>query len=317
MTEPYPAFSVVVPTYSRPGPLAGCLQALRAQDYPHDRFEVVVVEDGGDHPSTSAVVRDSGLGARLIRKPNGGPASARNAGAAAAGGEFLAFTDDDCQPAPGWLKGFAAALRETPGDLWGGETVNQVSESVYAAASQQLLDFLREYYTDEAGSLRFVPSNNMALCRTLFEEIGGFDESFPLAAGEDREFCDRWRERSRRIRFAPAAKVGHYHRMGYREFIRQHFQYGRGAHHFHQSLSRRGRDAVRIEPLGFYQKMLAYPFRDGRGMGRQTIASALIAGSQTANAAGFLWERFHARNNDARVHEQTAPSRPKDRPADP
>ena len=43
-------FSVIVPTYSRPAALSECLTALAALDYPPERFEVIVVDDGSDQP---------------------------------------------------------------------------------------------------------------------------------------------------------------------------------------------------------------------------------------------------------------------------
>ena len=72
--------------------------------YPQDRFEVIVVDDGSEPPMDSVVsfFRDR-LELVLLSQANSGPAAARNTGAAQAKGKFLAFTDDDCTPAPDWL----------------------------------------------------------------------------------------------------------------------------------------------------------------------------------------------------------------------
>ncbi len=95
-------FSIIVPTFQRPEGLRRCLAALLRMDYPADRYEVIVVDDGSD-PPVEPLVREA-VGAatcRFIRQENHGPGPARNAGAAQARGRWLAFTDDDCAPRPG------------------------------------------------------------------------------------------------------------------------------------------------------------------------------------------------------------------------
>lgn len=94
-----PTFSIVVPTYRRPQALRRCLAALSRLDYPRERFEVLVVDDGSDESPEPIVTEARGtVNARLIQQDHAGPARARNRGAAEATGTFLAFTDDDCEP---------------------------------------------------------------------------------------------------------------------------------------------------------------------------------------------------------------------------
>lgn len=104
MTQNSRFFSIVIPTYNRPERLAKCLGAIAKLDYPRDRFEVIVVDDGSDTP-LDLIVRpfQEQLSLTLIRQPNGGPAKARNTGVANAKGQFLTFTDDDCTPDSNWL----------------------------------------------------------------------------------------------------------------------------------------------------------------------------------------------------------------------
>jgi len=104
-----PFFSIVVPTCDRPRQLAACLQSLARLDYPRDRFEVIVVDDGTTTAAPALVVEmKAGPDVRLVRQPHAGPAAARNLGASHARGSLLAFTDDDCAPAPDWLWALAA-----------------------------------------------------------------------------------------------------------------------------------------------------------------------------------------------------------------
>ena len=280
-------FSVVVPTHCRPAPLARCLQALAGQDFPKNDFEVIVVDDGGAIPAVSS---GPGCVFQLLRQDRRGPAAARNAGAAIASGEFLAFTDDDCRPAPDWLACLAALLAGTPDELVGGPIVNDLTENPFSTASDLLLDYLYRHYSHDGTGPAFLATCNLAMRRSHFDEIGRFDERFPIAAGEDREFCDRWRYSGRRIRFASGAVVHHAHSMEWRGFMRQHFNYGRGAWYFRRARARRNLPGPRIEPLRFYLGILRSPFILPRPAGPRVRMSALLALSQIVYAAGFLRE---------------------------
>ncbi len=71
-----PSFSIVIPSYSRPGQLAECLRALSRLEYPRDRFEVIVVDDGGDRPLDEVIAPfESNLTLTLLRQANAGPAA--------------------------------------------------------------------------------------------------------------------------------------------------------------------------------------------------------------------------------------------------
>jgi len=126
-----PFFSVIIPTYNRPAQLKTCLQALAAQAYPRDRFEVLVVDDGSAEPPRELVASFSNsLNITLLTESHGGPSAARNAGAARARGEFLAFTDDDCAPTPEWLENIASRLANSATCLVGGHTINALTENI-------------------------------------------------------------------------------------------------------------------------------------------------------------------------------------------
>jgi GT2 family glycosyltransferase len=298
--------SVVIPTYNRPVQLGRCLAALAASDHPADRFEVVVVDDGGTIPLLPVVGSQTGtLRVTLVTQPNRGPAAARNAGAARARGSLLAFTDDDCMPDPQWLAALARHARERPGHLIGGVTANLLDGNPFSSASQHLVSYLYEYsFGHGCKSPRwrgFFASNNLAVPAEEFARMGGFDPDFPLAAGEDRDFSDRWAERNLPMLLAPDARVVHSHHLTASTFWRQHWNYGRGAFHYHLARSRRGAPPFHSEPLSFYRDLVLFPFgRETPWRGAQH--AALLAVSQIANALGYLHEsRRHpgsARNPD-------------------
>jgi GT2 family glycosyltransferase len=286
-----PRFSIVIPTYNRPEQLAVCLQACARLEYPRDRVEVIVVDDGGARPVDEIVASFHGkLTLKLLRQENTGPAAARNRGAAEAGGEFLAFTDDDCAPAPNWLHTLGTQCVASPGCAVGGRTVNALTENVYSTASQLLISYLLSFYNASPHSARFFPSSNLVFPTEQFRAIGGFDVTYPRAAAEDRELCDRWLHRGYRMIYAAEAVVYHAHALSFRTFLRQHFHYGQGAFCFHRVRARRFKDRVKVEPLAFYVNMLRYPFISAQGVQSPLLLMLLVV-TQVANAAGFFWMR--------------------------
>lgn len=286
-----PIFSIVIPTYNRPAQLNACLQACARLDYPRDRYEVIVVDDGGSSTLDAIVAQFHGvLTLKLLRQEHSGPAVARNRGASEARGAFLAFTDDDCAPEPNWLQELASQFSASPDCLVGGQTINSLSDNIYSTASQLLISYLYSYYNAAPDQARFFTSNNLALPADRFRSVGGFDTSYPLAAGEDRELCDRWLRLGDRMVYAQGAMVYHAHPLTFRTFVRQHFHYGRGAYCFHQIRAQRCNGRIKIEPLSFYRNMLAYPFSQSR-CGWAMILSLSLVTAQIANAAGFFLEK--------------------------
>ena len=119
-------------------------------------------------------------------------------------------------------------------------SVNRDPSNVYSTASQNLIDFLYAWYNADPHHSRFFATNNIAVSRGSFRTFGGFDVSFPRAAAEDRDFCDRWREKGGRLEYVPEAAVRHMNRLSLQTFIRQHSGYGRGAVYLHNARRRRG-----------------------------------------------------------------------------
>ena len=283
-----PFFSVIVPSHARPGPLAACLEALAHQDYPADRFEVIVVDDGSEPPLEPIEANDPQV--RWLRQANAGPAAARNAGASAARGELLAFTDDDCMPSPGWLSALAARLDGRVDTAVGGRTVNALKENVYAVAGQLLVDYLYATFNSDPDRARFLASNNLAVPAEHFRSLGGFDTRFTRAAGEDRDLCGRWLRRGYSLQYTPDAIVSHTHALTLAGFVRQQVDYGRGAAMYHAICSESDRRRTGMQPLSFYIDLLCYPLnRQGLRAGSRSAALFIVA--QAAIAAGCLLKR--------------------------
>lgn len=282
-----PNVSVVVPTRGRPAELRRCVEALTKLDYPASSLQIVVVDDGGPEPDLADV--SSGPDLAIVRQHNRGPASARNQGAREAGGEILAFTDDDCCPRRDWLQSLVSALVDEPTAMAGGCTVNGLDGNIWAQASQDLITYLYQAFATSRTLRPFMTTNNLAVRRDRFLDIGGFDSGFPLPAAEDRDLSERWAETVGSLRLVPDAIVEHFHPLDAWSFIRQHHGYGRGAIQLAQRRRSRGHGIPAPEPLSFYLRMLAFTFRQNPGL-RGFIASGLVAGSQVCGLTGMARE---------------------------
>ncbi|MGQ0657624.1 MAG: glycosyltransferase [Chromatiales bacterium] len=302
-----PFFSIIVPTCSRPQALSACLESLAGLHYPHELYEVIVVDDGSELPSEGIVARyRQRIRLTLIRQENAGPASARNAGAQRAQGELLAFTDDDCRPEPGWLGCLARAFGQAPDCMVGGRTVNVLTDNLYSVTSQLIVDIVYRHYNADPRQARFVASNNLAMRAQDFHHIGGFDPVFRTS--EDRELCDRWLHQGRRITYCPEARVGHAHALTLFSFVRQHFGYGRGAQRYHRLRSQRQSGSLGKE-FGFHLNLrnwLWYPFTQVHAS--HVLPVALLLGLwQMANFAGFMWEAVRQKVGPPGEHPRTQP----------
>jgi cellulose synthase/poly-beta-1,6-N-acetylglucosamine synthase-like glycosyltransferase len=290
MPPDLPKFSIIIATRSRPSQLDRCLRALAGLDYTRGRLEVIIVDDGSVQPLGAVVGpwRDR-LEITLLGRPHAGPAAARNRGVDQARGEYLAFTDDDCCPAPDWLSRLAARFARTPDHAIGGRTMNALPANAYSTASQMLISYLYSYYNANPERAVFLTTNNLALPTAQLRAAGGLNPTYTRAAAEDCDLCDRWLQRGWGLTYAPEAVVYHAHALTLGTFVRQHLHYGRGAFQFRLARAARHCGPVRIEPLRFYAQLLSYPFTQPAGHPAPLLA-ALLALSQVANAAGFIAE---------------------------
>ncbi|MCW5983162.1 MAG: glycosyltransferase [Bryobacteraceae bacterium] len=313
-----PVFSVVVPTFNRPRQVAGFLESLCRLDYPRDRFEVILVDDGSDRPLDDVVAPyRPRLNVSLLVQANAGCANARQRGAELARGRYLAFTDDDCRPAPDWLSRLERLCAANPGCAVAGKTVNALDHNPFSSASQLLMTHLVEHYNREGGPTRFYPTSNIVFPRDRFQPAGGLDARWSVSGGEDRDLCYRWLSRDFQVIYSGDAVVHHYHRLTPAGFYRQHFRYGRGAFRHHYLVGSGNWLKGRYERWTFYLGVPAQPFKRVP-LRRAPLQSVLLAVSQAANATGFFWEAFRTlvlrSNSDLRhrpeLRKVRGPARP-------
>jgi GT2 family glycosyltransferase len=180
--------SVIIPTCDRTGSLARCLEQL-------GRGAEVIVSDDGQTTATRELISARFPNVKWYQGPRRGPAANRNHGARHAVGEWLAFVDDDCIPDGRWLGEIARAIPAS--DVIEGKTV-------CLGKTNHPLEEIVENLT---GDLCW--SCNLAIRRDLFERLGGFDEDFFEAGGEDLEFAWRIRQMKLTVSYVPGALVYH------------------------------------------------------------------------------------------------------------
>lgn len=282
-----PTVTVVIATHARPAQLDACLEGMAKLDRVAGGLEIVIVDDGGPQSLEPLIGAWNQLPVRLTVRKRGGPAKARNTGAEMARGRFLAFIDDDCIPLPGWLSALVRELERRPDHLLGGRVTNGLPEDPYAAATQSITTYARQYYRSEAANEPFFTTNNLALSTERFRHVGGFDTSIRSATGEDREFCDRWRSYGYPMAEVADAEVVHAHPSTLGSFLRQHYNYGRGILAVRLIRRKRGSSGFVAEPFSFYWNLILSPLRE-RGRSRVILAVALMIAAQLATIVGFF-----------------------------
>jgi GT2 family glycosyltransferase len=265
--------SVIVPTRDRPAALSSCLDALSAQTAAH-RLEVIVVDDGSLQPLAVAAAVARHPHARLLQGHGNGPAAARNVGAEEASGAVLCFTDDDCAPHPDWAERLAAEI-DGGADAAAGRTLG--AGGALADAAEFVAHAPARADSSNGSRVAFAPSNNLACAKTVWESVR-FDESYPDAAAEDRDWCARLAQAGYAVVSVESACVVHRQDVTLRSFLQRQVRYGRGAYRFR----RREGGRARLEPPGFYGALLRDAFAQGVTVG------LLVVLAQIATAFGFM-----------------------------
>ena len=219
---PEPAISVVVPTYNRSVSLQRLLDALGRCEVPDGGFEVIVVDDGSSD-DTAAVAGRAGGSVRYVRQDNAGPATARNRGWRLAQGPIVAFTDDDTLPDRRWLVELVEEMQARPELSALGGNVLPMRRSFLADFVQ--LDRLVGHGADHRG-VRFLITANAAYRTEALRRVDGFDEGFPMAAGEDTDLSFRTRKGGGTLGVTERATVLHDHRTGLRSLFRTYCRHG-------------------------------------------------------------------------------------------
>ena len=216
-----PRATVIVPVWNGERTIEACLESLLAQDYPRDRFTIVVV-DNRSTDRTPEILRGYGERIRVVREAKRGPAAARNRGLAEADGDVVALTDADCVVDPAWLARIVAPLADPAVGVVGGRI-----RSVRPCNAIEL--FGEEMIHDHESAITvwtppYVITMNWAMRRSLDAEVGGFDEDFIRC--EDVDLAYRIHAAGWRLVYAPEAIVSHRNERTYAGLAHEGFLHG-------------------------------------------------------------------------------------------
>lgn len=221
--------SIIVPTHDRKELLKECLFSLFAQDYPKEKYEIIVIDDRSDIEIKRMSDELKALYGNLRYFPQyrKGPASARNLGAVVAKGEIVGFVDDDCILTQGWIRLMTEEHRRNSHIAAVGGFTLTPSDKTPLLVSQFLSTGAIETQFNGKREVIFFPTCNVTFKRWVFNEYK-FDEKFPFPGGEDLEFFWRLFKKGHRFIWNRDIKVMHYRDDAFRSFIKQAYVYGRG-----------------------------------------------------------------------------------------
>lgn len=220
----YELVSVVMPVFNGASTLPDQLAALARQTY-QGRWELVVA-DNGSTDATAEIVRQWSIRIPDVRVVQAlerqGCSYARNVGARAARGDFIACCDADDLVDKDWLQALVAAGRSH--DIVGGRLdVSTLNNTVTAAWRPS---FPVDRLPVALGFLPYAVGANCAMSRETWEDLGGWDEDLAFC-GDDIEFAWRAQMASYTLGFAPEAVVAYRFRDDPRATAKQFYRYGR------------------------------------------------------------------------------------------
>ena len=241
-----PFVSIIVCTYNGEDRIRDCLDALIVQDYPRDRYETIVVDDGSTDRTNQIV---SEYSVKVIKhSKNIGICAARNTGLRNANGTVVAYTDDDCIPKTSWLKNLIKFHTDDVIAV-GGLTIPFSTKTImekYMAETEYgnpapiefrknnnpfyrfyiyLKDMFWPITTNQKDPIQVgsIYTLNASFIKKILEEAGEWEEGFDFR--EDQEMSDRLNKKfkNKKILFTKKAVVIHKHRTSFFYFLKQTF----------------------------------------------------------------------------------------------
>lgn len=216
--------SVVIPVYNVERYIERCIEALLSQSYPEKDYEIIMIDNCSTDVSAAMIKRFPRV--CLLSEKKQGAYAARNKGISASRGDIVAFTDPDCIAHTDWLQNIATVMESSDSRIVTGRRIPYSGSAVLSmfASYENAKD---EYvFNSKAKDLYYGYTNNMAVRRGLFKEVGLFAER---RRGSDTIFVRRAVEKysTNSVVYSPAVRVRHMELDSPLSYYQKMFIYGR------------------------------------------------------------------------------------------
>jgi len=184
-----PFVSVVIPALNCADDVEGCVKSLRSQDYPEDRYEIIIVDNGSTDATLDILSR---VGVRYFVRRERSRSKALNTGIANARGEIICTTDISCRPEANWIRTIVESFRDPSVGCVAGEIKLLKTSDNAVIRFQERTNYMSGMLAlsrRQPPALPFADGANASFRKQLFDEIGPFEESFIKSA--DVEICYR------------------------------------------------------------------------------------------------------------------------------
>ena len=286
-----PDLSLIICTRNRCEQLVPCLEAIQRIEFERP-WELIVVDNGSDD-ATALVVQEfieaASFPVHHVPEPRLGLGNARNAGLAAARGEILAFTDDDCYPTAEFLSRVWSAFRDPSlGYVTGRILLHDLADLPLAIQDYDVpVTFPGKSFIHPGG----VQGANMAFRRDVLRQIGGFDPLFgagSLFPAEDLDAANRASAAGWKGQYRPDIVVHHHHGRKASDAARMWKSYGLGIGACYMKLFLQGPERVRL--MRFVRWVHRRDKRPPGFIFWETVGAATYTYVYTAQALGN-WRR--------------------------
>lgn len=258
-----PIVSVVVVTKNEERHIANCLESLVRQDYPSDKYEVIVV-DAGSTDRTQEIAGKYPV--KLIIDDYGTLGHQRNTAIENSHGKYVVFTDADCIADVSWLTRLTTAISSSPPDIVAVGGPNLIMDD--DPAFSRVVGYMQETFLGSGGSPQAYkisePKWNVISipnCNAIYKKEIIAKEKYDnsLGIGEDCELNYRLKRKGYRFAYMSDAIVWHHRPSNFREFVNKMFVYGR----FNAVITKKHKAVVRwydfVPLLAILALILAYP----------------------------------------------------------
>lgn len=284
--------SVIIPSYNSGYTLDKLLHSLFSNQ--DKGFEAIVVDDCSVD-DTCIIQKKYDVNYIRLDK-NMGPAVCRNRGARSARGDILAFTDSDCRVDRNWIKNIKKHFTCESSDALMGKLI--IDRSDYLGDSISALGFPaggsigfeKIWRVDKKGYAGSLSSCNFAVAKKIFNDVRGFDETFPYAGGEDSFLAYSLVQSGYKIKYCPDVMVHHEARNSLKGYISWQFKRGISSYIFSSKIKKKS------EFMSLRLWSISNVLRNNLADKKLPLVFSLLVLGYCTQILGFLYERNRNRN---------------------